>query len=77
MLVLLRHGEAVGNADGLLLGRIDSPLTERGKRQAAGLATLFDSGTFAPSVSRRHDEPARGGERHRRSARPRRPDRGG
>ena len=52
MLVLLRHGEAVGNADGLLLGRLDSPLTERGKRQAAGLASFFGVGSFVPSVSR-------------------------
>jgi probable phosphoglycerate mutase len=52
VLVLLRHGEAVGNADGLLLGRIDSPLTDRGKRQAAGLAALFEPGSFVPSVSR-------------------------
>ncbi|MGO9343200.1 MAG: histidine phosphatase family protein, partial [Acidimicrobiales bacterium] len=29
MLVLLRHGEAVGNAEGRLLGRMDSPLTDR------------------------------------------------
>jgi broad specificity phosphatase PhoE len=52
VLVLLRHGEAVGNADGLLLGRIDSPLTERGKHQAAGLASFFDAGSIVPSVSR-------------------------
>jgi broad specificity phosphatase PhoE len=52
VLVLLRHGEAVGNADGLLLGRMDSPLTEHGKWQAAGLATLFDTGSLVPSVYR-------------------------
>ncbi len=34
MLILVRHGESVGNADGRLLGRIDSPLTERGIDQA-------------------------------------------
>jgi probable phosphoglycerate mutase len=43
VLKLLRHGEAVGNADGLLLGRIDSPLTERGKLQASLLGPLFRS----------------------------------
>ena len=52
MLVLLRHGEAVGNADGLLLGRIDSPLTARGSRQAAGLATFLAGGSIFSSVSR-------------------------
>ena len=38
MLILVRHGESVGNADGRLLGRFDSPLTERGLDQAAALA---------------------------------------
>lgn len=38
MLILVRHGESVGNAAGLLLGRIDSPLTERGIGQARSLA---------------------------------------
>jgi broad specificity phosphatase PhoE len=38
MLILVRHGESTGNADGLLLGRIDAPLTERGRDQARSLA---------------------------------------
>jgi broad specificity phosphatase PhoE len=37
MLILVRHGESTGNADGLLLGRIDAPLTERGLAQARSL----------------------------------------
>lgn len=37
MLILVRHGESTGNADGLLLGRIDAPLTERGLEQARAL----------------------------------------
>jgi probable phosphoglycerate mutase len=37
MLILVRHGESTGNADGLLLGRIDAPLTERGRAQARAL----------------------------------------
>jgi broad specificity phosphatase PhoE len=41
MLRLIRHGEAVGNAEKRLLGRIDSPLTERGVRQGEGLRSLF------------------------------------
>jgi broad specificity phosphatase PhoE len=38
VLVLVRHGEAAGNAAGLLLGRTDSALTDRGRAQAAALA---------------------------------------
>jgi broad specificity phosphatase PhoE len=38
VLVLLRHGESTANAAGLLLGRSDAPLTERGREQARTLA---------------------------------------
>ena len=38
MLILLRHGESTGNAEGRLLGRIDAPLTDRGRVQARALA---------------------------------------
>lgn len=38
MLLLVRHGESEGNAAGLLLGRIESPLTPAGHRQAAAVA---------------------------------------
>ena len=38
MLILVRHGQSEGNAAGLLLGRIDSPLTEHGRDQARSLA---------------------------------------
>ena len=41
MLVLVRHGESTANAAGLLLGRTDAPLTEKGERQAAALAGLL------------------------------------
>jgi broad specificity phosphatase PhoE len=37
VLILVRHGESTGNAAGLLLGRIDAPLTERGLTQAKTL----------------------------------------
>lgn len=37
MLVLVRHGEATANAQGLLLGRSDVPLTDKGRLQAAAL----------------------------------------
>ncbi len=45
MLILVRHGESTGNADGLLLGRIDAPLTERGLAQAATVAPLVAGAT--------------------------------
>jgi broad specificity phosphatase PhoE len=38
VLVLVRHGEAAGNAAGLLLGRGESALTAKGHAQAASVA---------------------------------------
>jgi broad specificity phosphatase PhoE len=38
VIVLVRHGQTAANADGLLLGRADPPLTELGHRQAAAIA---------------------------------------
>ena len=34
----MRHGESEGNAKGVFTGRIDSPLTERGRQQARTVA---------------------------------------
>ncbi|MGD0312990.1 MAG: histidine phosphatase family protein [Acidimicrobiales bacterium] len=45
MLILVRHGESTGNADGLLLGRIDAPLTERGLAQARTVGPLVSRAT--------------------------------
>jgi probable phosphoglycerate mutase len=45
MLILVRHGESTGNADGLLLGRIDAPLTERGLAQARALRPSLEGVT--------------------------------
>ena len=45
MLILVRHGESTGNAEGRLLGRIDSPLTERGSAQARSLADAVAGAT--------------------------------
>ena len=45
MLILVRHGESTGNADGLLLGRIDAPLTERGLAQARTLGPVVAGAT--------------------------------
>ncbi len=41
MLTLVRHGESSANAAGLLLGRTDAPLTEKGWRQAAAIGALL------------------------------------
>jgi broad specificity phosphatase PhoE len=38
VLILLRHGQTAANAAGLLLGRLDPPLTELGFRQARALS---------------------------------------
>jgi broad specificity phosphatase PhoE len=41
MLILVRHGESVANAQGLLLGRTDAALTEKGRAQAAAVTDLL------------------------------------
>jgi broad specificity phosphatase PhoE len=41
VLVLVRHGESEGNAAGKLLGRGESPLTARGRADAAALAAVL------------------------------------
>lgn len=41
MLVLVRHGETEANAQRRLLGRAESPLTERGRAQAHALGGLL------------------------------------
>jgi broad specificity phosphatase PhoE len=43
MLILVRHGESVANAQGLLLGRTDAELTEVGRTQAAAVRQLLSS----------------------------------
>ena len=42
MLILVRHGESVANAQGLLLGRTDAELTETGRAQALAARALVD-----------------------------------
>ncbi len=37
MLILIRHGQSTANAEGLLVGRLDVPLTEMGRAQASAL----------------------------------------
>ena|SRR5687768_12904651 len=41
MLVLVRHGQTQANAEGRLQGRLDVPLSELGRRQAASLASAL------------------------------------
>ncbi len=41
MLVLVRHGESTANAAGLLLGRTDAPLTDKGVAQAEAAAAAL------------------------------------
>jgi broad specificity phosphatase PhoE len=41
VLILVRHGESTGNARGLLLGRTDAELTEKGRIQAARVRWLL------------------------------------
>jgi alpha-ribazole phosphatase len=42
VLILVRHGESVANARGLLLGRTDAELTETGRAQALAARALLD-----------------------------------
>jgi broad specificity phosphatase PhoE len=41
VLLLVRHGETAANVDGLLLGRADPPLTERGEAQGRAVAAAL------------------------------------
>jgi broad specificity phosphatase PhoE len=43
VLVLVRHGQTQVNAEGRLQGRLDVPLSELGRRQAASLASVVRS----------------------------------
>jgi broad specificity phosphatase PhoE len=40
-LTLVRHGQSTANRDGILQGRLDSPLSELGRRQASQLGAWF------------------------------------
>ena len=47
MIVFVRHGETPPNREGLLLGREDPPLTDRGRAQAKDLGHLLAAGGVA------------------------------
>lgn len=60
-LILVRHGEAVGNAEGCFLGTRDDPLTKTGLQQAEAIATTlapFNLGVIYTSPLRRAQETA-------------------
>ena len=42
-ITLLRHGESDGNANGLIQGQVDLPLTEKGQQQALILAQAWQA----------------------------------
>ena len=42
-LLIVRHGEAVGNREGRLIGQTDAPLSEWGQRQAAAVGTRLSA----------------------------------
>lgn len=50
-LYFIRHGESEGNAKRIFTGQSDSPLTERGRRQAAAVAKELASVKFDKVVS--------------------------
>ncbi len=57
MLILVRHGESTGNAAGLLLGRLDAPLTDRGRAQARSVGEVLAGATrlISSPLSRARD----------------------
>lgn len=50
-LILVRHGQTPHNADGLVQGRADIPLSELGRQQAAALAAALAGEAIAAIVS--------------------------
>ena len=49
-LLLIRHGESVGNLEGRMQGQFDSPLTERGRDQARALRARLQGDGWKPAV---------------------------
>ena len=49
MLILARHGETPANARRLMVGSIDPPLTDRGRRQARAVAATLPAGAVVRS----------------------------
>lgn len=61
-LVLVRHGESTWNADGILQGQADPPLSLRGRRQVRALAPLVRAlqpdGAVTSDLARAHESAA-------------------
>lgn len=51
LIYLIRHGQTVLNASGLIRGRLDEPLDETGQRQAEALGRLFQGVTIARVIA--------------------------
>ncbi|PPF21711.1 phosphoglycerate mutase [Rathayibacter sp. AY1C2] len=49
-LVLVRHGESTGNADGLFCGVLDVPLTDLGRDEARQAATVLRDASIDPDL---------------------------
>jgi 2,3-bisphosphoglycerate-dependent phosphoglycerate mutase len=51
--IFLRHGESIGNAEGMHQGQADFPLTERGRAQVHALAErwIFEKRAFNQAIS--------------------------
>lgn len=49
-LVLVRHGESTGNAEGLFCGVLDVPLTDLGRAEARRAATLLREASIEPDL---------------------------
>ena len=48
-LIIVRHAESTGNAEGRIQGQDDFPLSDRGRRQAALLRGRFESEGYLPT----------------------------
>jgi broad specificity phosphatase PhoE len=49
VLILVRHGQTEANAEGRLLGRMESPLTDLGRRQAAAVVDAVSRSGARPA----------------------------
>lgn len=50
-LILIRHGESLGNAEGIFTGLLDVALTERGREEARGAASLLEEADLIPTLA--------------------------
>src|ERR1044071_6966122 len=69
MIILVRHGETGWNVERRMQGRLDSPLTARGQRQARAVAGLVRDLIGREAGAWRRGAPARRGPAPRPAAR--------